>query len=126
MCWMGRATSRSTSSRTTSWSCRSGSRCSEHGGPEHFQKDCSRAAGGEVRAVFLVFGFVLAQLQGSFGPAPSPKPRQNPRILAPNSCSISSNALFAADAEFFHQLVKGRAAHTQFNGGRSNLAAVFF
>jgi hypothetical protein len=38
---------------------------------EHFQKYCSRSAKTKMRAVF--FGFVLAQLQGSFEPAPSPK-----------------------------------------------------
>jgi hypothetical protein len=46
-----------------------------------------------MRAVFLGFGFVSAQSQGCFEPAPSPKPRQNPKILAPNGYSISSNAL---------------------------------
>jgi len=60
---------------------------------EHFQKYCSRSAVGEMGAVFLGFGFVSAQLQGSLEPAPSPKPRQNPKILAPNGCTISSNAL---------------------------------
>jgi hypothetical protein len=44
-------------------------------------------------AVFLGFGFVSSQSQGSFEPAPSPKPRQNPKILAPNGYSIFSNAL---------------------------------
>jgi hypothetical protein len=49
-------------------------------------------------AVFLGFGFVSAQSQGSFEPAPSPKPRQKsepdgPPILAPNGYSIFSNAL---------------------------------
>jgi len=61
-------------------------------GLERFQKYCSRSAGGKERAVFLGFGFVSAQSQGSFKPAPSPKPRQNPKILAPNGCSFSSNA----------------------------------
>jgi hypothetical protein len=32
--------------------------------PEHFQKYCSRSGGNEEKAVFLVFGFVSAQLQG--------------------------------------------------------------
>ena len=38
------------------------------------------------------FGFVSAQSQGFFEPAPSPKPRQKPKILAPNGCNIFSNA----------------------------------
>ena len=32
--------------------------------PEHFQKNCSHAAGEPERAVFLGCGFVSAQLQG--------------------------------------------------------------
>ena len=60
---------------------------------ERLKKYCSRSAKGEERAVFLGFGFASAQLQGSFEPAPSPKPRQNPKILAPNGCGISLNAL---------------------------------
>ena len=60
---------------------------------EHIQK-CYSHSGGEIRrAVFLVFGFVSAQSQGFFEPAPSPKPRQNPKILAPNGYNIFSNAL---------------------------------
>jgi hypothetical protein len=41
----------------------------------------------------LGFGFVSAQLQGCFKPAPSPKPRQNPKILAPNAYTILLTAL---------------------------------
>jgi hypothetical protein len=48
-------------------------------------------------AVFLAFGFIhaqfLAQLQGSFEPAPSPKPRQKPKILAAHRYIFSVNAL---------------------------------
>jgi hypothetical protein len=60
---------------------------------ERYQKSCSRSAMKEAGAVFLDFGFVSAQLRGSFEPAPSPKPRQNPKILAPNNYTFSSNAL---------------------------------
>src|SRR5258708_23742237 len=63
---------------------------------EHFQKCYSRSAAIQMRAVFLGFGFVSAQSQGCYEPAPSPKPRQNPKILAPNGYSIFSNALTAA------------------------------
>jgi len=48
---------------------------------------------GRSEGGLLGFGFVSAQLQGSLEPAPSPKPRQNPKILAPNGYSISSNPL---------------------------------
>jgi hypothetical protein len=42
-----------------------------------------------------LFGFWLrfGSVTGFFKPAPSPKPRQNPKILAPNGYSFSSNAL---------------------------------
>jgi RND family efflux transporter MFP subunit len=62
---------------------------------ERIKKNCSPSAVGEVRAVFLCFGFVSAQSQGSIKPAPSPKPRQNPKILAPNGYSFSLPALAA-------------------------------
>ena len=68
---------------------------------EHFQKYCSRLVWGAERAVFLGFGFVSAQLQVFLKPAPSPKPRQNPKILAPNGCTISSNALAPLDLTKF-------------------------
>ena len=64
---------------------------------EHFQKYCSHAGREEGEAVFLGFGFVSAQSQGHPGHAPSPKPRQNPKILAPRGYSISSNALARPD-----------------------------
>src|SRR5437868_7057811 len=51
---------------------------------ERFKKYCSHSALKNEDAVFLVFGFVSAQLQGFAKPAPSPKPRQKPKILAPN------------------------------------------
>src|SRR5882724_5768774 len=60
---------------------------------EHFQKYCSHTEGWGGKAVFLGFGFVSAQSQGFLKPAPSPKPRQNPKILASCGYSISSNAL---------------------------------
>ena len=66
-------------------------RCEPHG-LEHFQKYCSHSAktkGGGLFEFWLRFGSVT----GLFKPAPSPKPRQNSKILAPNGYSISSNAL---------------------------------
>jgi hypothetical protein len=65
---------------------------------EHFQKYCDCSVWGKARAVFLGFGFVSAQSQGCFEPAPSPKADDrhrspNPKIPAPNSYSIFSNAL---------------------------------
>ena len=62
---------------------------------EHFHKSCSHSVGKQPGAVFLGFGFVSAQSQGCCEPAPSPKPRQNPKILAPNGYRISSNATVA-------------------------------
>ncbi len=44
-------------------------------------------------AVFLIFGFVLAQSQAHQGHAPSPKPRQKSKTLAPHRYIISVNAL---------------------------------
>jgi hypothetical protein len=43
-------------------------------------------------AVFLVFRFVSAQSQGFFKPAPSPKPRENPKIPAAHHYIFSFNA----------------------------------
>jgi hypothetical protein len=54
-------------------------------------------------AVFLGFGFVSAQSQGCSEPAPSPKPRQNPKILAPKGFSISSKA--QGDNDLNYELV---------------------
>jgi len=65
---------------------------------EHFQKYCSRSAETLEKAVFLAFGFVSAQSQGLLKPAPSPKPRQKPKILAPNGYIIFSNAQAAKGA----------------------------
>jgi hypothetical protein len=62
---------------------------------EHFQKQYCHSVEHEVEAVFLDFGFVSAQSQGFFEPAPSPKPRQKPKILAPNGNTVFSNALFS-------------------------------
>src|SRR6185437_15012609 len=62
-------------------------------GLEHFQKYCSHSVckegGGGLFGFWLRFGSVTGFLK----PAPSPKPRQNPKILAPNGYSIFSNAL---------------------------------
>jgi len=60
---------------------------------EHFHKCCSAAGAGGREAVFLTFDIVSAQSQGSFEPAPSPKPRQKSKILAPLRYIISVNAL---------------------------------
>jgi hypothetical protein len=59
---------------------------------EHFQKYCSHSVIEKHEAVLLGFGVVSAQSQGSFEPAPSPKPRQNPKILAPKGYRIFSKA----------------------------------
>jgi len=69
---------------------------------ERFQKYCRRSADSLKKAAFLAVGFlrrqgyggqvVSAQSQGFLKPAPSPKPRQKPKILAPNGYIIFSNA----------------------------------
>jgi len=66
---------------------------------EHFQKYSSRSIKYSEKlqkAVFSVFGFVSVQSQGSLEPAPSPKPHQKPKILAPNGYIIFSKALASA------------------------------
>jgi hypothetical protein len=59
---------------------------------EHFQKYYNHLEEWRHGAVLLGFGIVSAQSQGFFEPAPSSKPRQNPKILAPNGYSIFENA----------------------------------
>jgi hypothetical protein len=59
---------------------------------EHIHKSCSTAPEVLRTAVFSVFGFVSAQLQGVLQPAPSPKPRQKPKILAAHRYIFSVNA----------------------------------
>jgi hypothetical protein len=60
---------------------------------EHFQKNCSHSE--ELKKKSGLFGFWrrFGSVTGFLKPAPSPKPRQNPKILAPNGYSFSSNAL---------------------------------
>jgi len=51
---------------------------------ERFKKYCSRSV--KERRLSGLFGFWrrFGSVTGSFKPAPSPKPRQKPKILAPN------------------------------------------
>jgi prepilin-type N-terminal cleavage/methylation domain-containing protein/prepilin-type processing-associated H-X9-DG protein len=65
---------------------------------EYFHECCSRSVGAKARAAFLSFGFVSTHLQGfsnlRLRQRPiSGIPRQNPKVLAPNSHRIYSNAL---------------------------------
>jgi hypothetical protein len=53
-----------------------------------FKKYCGHAVGKDENAVFLGLSFVSAQSQAARGHAPSPKPRSNPKILAPRGYSI--------------------------------------
>jgi hypothetical protein len=62
-------------------------------GLEHFQKYCSRSVETLERAVFLVFGFVSAQLQGFSNLLLRRSLAKKPKILAPNGYGIFSNAL---------------------------------
>jgi hypothetical protein len=55
---------------------------------EHFQKNCSHLVGKSDEAVLLGFGFVSAQSQGCFEPAPSPKAddrHHSPKLKNPRS-----------------------------------------
>jgi hypothetical protein len=70
---------------------------------ERIKKNRSHAVGEKRGAVFLSFGIVSAPafakatarqaVTGFFKPAPSPKPRQNSKILAPHAYIFSLNAL---------------------------------
>jgi hypothetical protein len=60
---------------------------------EHFHQYCSPAVGKDEGAVFLGFGFVLAQSQAAAGMLLGQSLAKTPKILAPHGYSISSNAL---------------------------------
>jgi len=62
---------------------------------EHFQKYCSHSVLERTKSGLFGFWLRFGSVTGFFKPAPSPKPRQNPKILAPNGYSISSNALLS-------------------------------
>jgi hypothetical protein len=61
------------------------------------KKYCSHSALKNENAVFLVFGFVLAQLQG-FAKL---RLRQSPKILAPNCLQYFFNRSNAFQGKFF-------------------------
>jgi hypothetical protein len=69
--------------------------------PEHIHKYCSHAVGKDEGAVFLGFGFVLAQSQAAAGMLPHSASPRTPKILAPHGYSISSNAPDLRFREFF-------------------------
>ena len=60
---------------------------------EHFHKYCSHAVRRVEEAVFLGFGFVLAQSQAATGMLLRQSLAKTPKILAPHGYSFSSNAL---------------------------------
>ncbi len=60
---------------------------------EHFPQSCSDELGSRRAAVFLAAGCVSAQLQGTEGHVPSPKPCQQPKIFAAHRHIFSVNAL---------------------------------
>jgi hypothetical protein len=60
---------------------------------EHFQKSYSRLVLGKREGGLFGFWLRFGSVTGLFKPAPSPKPRQNPKILAPNGYNSFSNAL---------------------------------
>jgi hypothetical protein len=62
---------------------------------EHFHQSCSGGLEVCETAVFLPLGFVLARLQGSFEPAPSPKPHPKSKMLAAHRNIFSVNALYS-------------------------------
>jgi len=60
---------------------------------ERFQKYCSHSAEQNEMAVFLGFGFVLAQSQAVVGMLLRQSLAKTSKILAPNGHSIFENAL---------------------------------
>jgi hypothetical protein len=61
---------------------------------EHFQKNSSHAVvGGQRKSGLFEFWHRFGSVTGLLKPAPSPKPRQNSKILAPHGDSFSLNAL---------------------------------
>jgi hypothetical protein len=60
---------------------------------EQFQKNCSHTGGKRGEAVFLGFGFVLAQSQATAGMLLRQSLAKTPKILAPHGYSFFENAL---------------------------------
>jgi hypothetical protein len=67
---------------------------------EHYHKYYSHVVGKDEGAVFLGFGFVLAQSQAAAGMLLRQSLAKTPKILAPHGYGISSNAP-AYTSEFF-------------------------
>jgi hypothetical protein len=55
---------------------------------ERFKKNCGRSVGKEKGSGLFGFWRRFASVTGRCGHAPSAKPRQNPKILAPNGHSF--------------------------------------
>src|SRR5450756_2050346 len=66
---------------------------------ERLKKNCSHLAGKEGGGGLFGFWLRFGSVTGLFKPAPSPKPRQTPKILAPNGYSYSLTALATDDTE---------------------------
>src|SRR6202050_5965047 len=83
---------------------------------ERLKKYCGRL---EMKRGSGLFGFWLrfGSVTGHCGHAPAPKPRQNPKILAPNGHSISLTALKAA-------FRRSRTAMEGWQGRKQNLGLI--
>src|SRR6202789_14511 len=80
---------------------------------EHFQKNSSHAVGGQRKSGLFEFWLRFGSVTGLFKPAPSPKPRQNSKILAPNGYNFFSNALANLCSIFhFHTQTKNKSRLT--------------
>lgn len=60
---------------------------------EHFHKSCSNASKDPMDSGLFGFWLRFGSVTGFFKPAPSPKPRQKPKILAAHRYIFSVNAL---------------------------------
>src|SRR5580692_11307315 len=68
---------------------------------EHFQKYCSHAVLKGWGSGLFGFGLRFGSVTGHEWHAPLPKPRPNPKILAPRGYSIFSNALTCLTSDHF-------------------------
>ena len=68
---------------------------------EHFQKSCSDVLIGPIESGLFGLWLRFGSVTGFFKPAPSPKPRQKPKILAAHRYIFSVNAPSNATAVWF-------------------------
>jgi phosphatidylinositol-3-phosphatase len=86
---------------------------------EHFQKNYSPAV-GESEGGLFEFWLRFGSVTGFFKPAPSPKPRQNSKILAPHGYNFSSNALIACVTTLLALGLAGASGQAQSGPGTAS------